>query len=323
MMKDKEALKIVFMGTPEFAVTILDKIVEENYQVVSVVTAPDRPAGRGRRLNESAVKKAATAYNLPVLQPEKLRDEEFLAELKALEADLFIVVAFRMLPKDVWSIPSMGTFNLHGSLLPQYRGAAPINWAIINGEKETGVTTFFIDEKIDTGNILLKDTLSIGGNETAGELHDRMMHVGAQTVADTIELIRTGKAKAEPQDDSLALKEAPKINKQDCLIDFNLEIQELHNLIRGMSPYPTAWLTLKHIESGDIKTLKVFRTHIADRTGSSSLALVTEDRQLFLQTTKGKLEILELQLEGKRRLETKDFILGFNSDEWEISLQKD
>src|SRR5690554_2053733 len=229
------------MGTPEFAVTILEQLIEEGYNIKAVVTAPDRPAGRGQKLKESAVKECATANGLHVLQPSNLKDGEFVSDLKALDADLFIVVAFRMLPKVIWELPRLGTFNLHGSLLPQYRGAAPINWAIINGEKETGVTTFFIDEKIDTGQIIKHERMSIGDNETAGELHDRMMVLGAQTVVDTVELIRKGEAQPKPQPEG-DLKEAPKIHKQDCLIDFHLPINEIHNFILGMSPYPTAWM---------------------------------------------------------------------------------
>src|SRR5690554_3406295 len=258
-MKEKKDLNIVFMGTPEFAVTILEKLIKESYTIKAVVTAPDRPAGRGRKLQGSAVKECALKHNLPVLQPTQLKDSDFIEELQSYEADLFIVVAFRMLPKVVWEIPSMGTFNLHGSLLPQYRGAAPINWAIINGEKETGVTSFFIDEKIDTGEIILSQKMPIHENETAGELHDRMMVVAAQTVADTVELIRKGEAQPKPQPKG-DLEEAPKIHKQDCLIDFHLPINEIHNFILGMSPYPTAWMKLKNKENGQEKTLKVFRS---------------------------------------------------------------
>src|SRR5690554_1071327 len=287
-MKEKNELDIVFMGTPEFAVTILERLIKEEYNIKAVVTAPDRPAGRGRKLQGSAVKESALQHNLPVLQPAQLKDEEFIQELKSFEPDLFIVVAFRMLPKVVWEIPPMGTFNLHGSLLPQYRGAAPINWAVINGETETGVTTFFIDEKIDTGQILLSDKLSIGENETAGELHDRMMILGAQTVTDTVELIRLGNAKPKPQPEG-DLKAAPKISKQDCLLDLNKSITSVHNFIRGMSPYPTAWIKIQHKENNDIKTLKLFRSEVLNTETHAKTALINENKRLILKTSFGAL----------------------------------
>lgn len=317
-MKEKNELNIVFMGTPEFAVTILDKLVKEDYSVKAVVTSPDRPAGRGRKLKGSAVKEYAEEMNLPVLQPTNLKDEAFITDLKNVEADLFIIVAFRMLPKVVWEIPSLGTFNLHGSLLPQYRGAAPINWAIINGETETGVTTFFIDEKIDTGQILLNKKMTISNEETAGELHDRMMHVGAQTVVDTVELIRTNKAAPSPQPEG-DLKPAPKIFKQDCLIDFSRPINEVHNFIRGMSPYPTAWIKLKHTESGQEKTLKIFKATIHDTQKHTSVQFSGDKKNLYLNIKQGTLELLSVQLEGKKRLNTEDFLLGFDQNEWIIA----
>ena len=316
-MKEKKDLNIVFMGTPEFAVTILEKLVQESYNIKAVVTAPDRPAGRGRKLQGSAVKESAIQHNLPVLQPTHLKDEDFIQELKSLEADLFIVVAFRMLPKVVWEIPSMGTFNLHGSSLPQYRGAAPINWAVINGETETGVITFFIDEKIDTGQILLSDTLSIGENETAGELHDRMMVLGAQTVTNTVELIRQGKAQPNPQPEG-DLKAAPKISKQDCLLDLGKSIKSIHNFIRGMSPYPTAWIKLQHKENNDKKTLKLFHSEILNEEEHAQLALRNENKSLVLETPSGALTLLEVQLEGKKRLDAVSFLAGFPIEDWSI-----
>ncbi|HLV42871.1 MAG TPA: methionyl-tRNA formyltransferase [Brumimicrobium sp.] len=316
-MKEKKELDIVFMGTPEFAVTILEQLIQEEYNIKAVVTAPDRPAGRGRKLQGSAVKECALEHNLPVLQPNNLKDEEFITELKSYNADLFIVVAFRMLPKVIWEIPTMGTFNLHGSLLPQYRGAAPINWAIINGEKETGVTTFFIDEKIDTGQIILSNKMSIGENETAGELHDRMMVLGAKTVAETVELIRKGNAKPQPQPEG-NLKDAPKINKQDCLIDFNQPITKVHQFILGMSPYPTAWIKLMHKPSQQQKTLKIFRSERLDDTEHQEITLSKEDKTLVLKTIKGSLRLLEIQLEGKKRLNASAFLAGFNPEEWKI-----
>lgn len=316
-MKSKEELGIVFMGTPDFAVTILEKLISEKYNIKAVVTIPDKPAGRGQKLHESAVKKCALSHQLPILQPESLRDEDFITALKESEADLFIVVAFRMLPKLVWEIPAMGTFNLHGSLLPEYRGAAPINWAVINGEKETGVTTFFIDEEIDTGHIIMADRMSIGENETAGEVHDRMMVLGAETVAKTVELIRKGEATPQPQQGK-NLKTAPKIHKQDCLLNFDQPIESLHNFIRGMSPYPTAWLKLKHKEKQEEKTLKVFLSNIINQSKYAEIKLLEDNRQLILQTQFGQLSLLEIQLEGKKRLDVKSFLSGFKVDEWEI-----
>jgi methionyl-tRNA formyltransferase len=316
-MKEKKDLNIVFMGTPEFAVTILEKLISESYNIKAVVTAPDRPAGRGRKLQGSAVKDCAIKHDLTVLQPTQLKDEDFIQELQSYKADLFIVVAFRMLPKVVWEIPTMGTFNLHGSLLPQYRGAAPINWAVINGETETGVTTFYIDEKIDTGQILMSDKISIGKNETAGELHDRMMVLGAQTVANTVELIRLGNAQPKPQPES-DLKAAPKISKQDCLLDLNQPIEAIHNFIRGMSPYPTAWIKLQHKESKDEKTLKLFHSEVRDTEKHSETVLVNDNKSLILETSFGALTLSEVQLEGKKRLAAVSFLAGFPIEDWEI-----
>lgn len=318
-MKHKEDLRIVFMGTPEFAVTILEKIIQEEYQVVSVVTVPDKPAGRGQKLSESAVKICAKNHNIPILQPISLKDEDFVNTLQNLQADLFIVVAFRMLPKIVWEIPAMGTFNLHGSLLPQYRGAAPINWAIINGETETGVTTFMIDEKIDTGKILLKEKMTIGEEETAGELHDRMMVLGAEVVVNTIELLRKGEINATPQEEK-ELKPAPKIQKQDCLLDFSMSVFELHNFIRGMSPYPTAWIWLEHKESKERKSLKIFRSTIHNTKENADIKLTEDNRKLFLELYSGTLSLQEVQLEGKKRMDTATFMLGFKVNEWRILL---
>lgn len=316
-MKEKKDLNIVFMGTPEFAVTILEKLIKESYNIKAVVTAPDKPAGRGRKLQGSAVKDSALRHGLPVLQPTQLKDEGFIQELKSYEADLFIVVAFRMLPKIVWEIPSLGTFNLHGSLLPQYRGAAPINWAVINGETETGVTTFYIDEKIDTGQILMSDKMSIGKNETAGELHDRMMVLGAQTVANTVELIRLGNAQAKPQPEG-DLKAAPKISKQDCLLDLDQPINRVHDFIRGMSPYPTAWIKLQHKENGEEKTLKLFQSEVLNEDSHNAITLKNENKSLVLETTFGALTLSEVQLEGKKRLDAISFLAGFPIDDWEI-----
>jgi len=239
-MKD---LRIVFMGTPDFATTTLKHLHENHYNIVGVITAPDRPAGRGQKLRASSVKEYATSQNLPILQPTNLKNDEFLEELASLKAEIQIIVAFRMLPKVVWAMPKLGTFNLHASLLPQYRGAAPINWAIINGETKTGNTTFFIDEKIDTGEIILQEELSISSTESAGELHDRLMYNGAKLVSKTLDLIETGKASTKPQPDHEP-KTAYKLHKKNTKIDWSVNGQIIHNLIRGLSPYPSAWCTL-------------------------------------------------------------------------------
>lgn len=316
-MKEKKELNIVYMGTPEFAVAGLEKLIDEGYNVRAVITAPDRPAGRGRTLNESAVKKFALQKDITVLQPTNLKDENFISELKQYQADLFIVVAFRMLPKVIWELPILGTFNLHGSLLPQYRGAAPINWAVINGEKETGVTTFFIDEEIDTGQIILNKTMKIGAEETAGELHDRMMLIGAQTIVETVELIRQGKVEPKPQSNH-DLKSAPKISKQDGLIDFNQSIENIHNLIRGMSPYPTAWIKLKHKDQSQEKTMKIFLSKILNDKANDSVTLKVGDQSLILESYNGSLLLLEIQLEGKKRLDAGSFLSGFHPEDWQV-----
>src|SRR6187402_135603 len=236
-----EKLRIIFMGTPEFAVGILDTIIKNNYEVVGVITAADKPAGRGQKLKYSAVKEYALENNLNLLQPTNLKDETFLGELKSLNANLQVVVAFRMLPKVVWEMPSLGTFNLHASLLPNYRGAAPINWAIINGETKTGVTTFFIDDKIDTGAMILSSEIAIDKNENAGLLHDRLMHLGCNTVIDTLKVIESDNATTTIQSDSTDIKTAYKLNKENCKIDWSKPINEIYNLIRGLSPYPASW----------------------------------------------------------------------------------
>jgi methionyl-tRNA formyltransferase len=317
-MTKKEDLRIVFMGTPEFAVTILDKIITEGYNVVGCVTVPDKPAGRGQKMHESAVKQFANDQQLTILQPEKLKAPEFIDKLAQLNADVFVVVAFRMLPEVIWKMPKRGTFNLHGSLLPQYRGAAPINWAVINGEKETGVTTFFLNEEIDTGEIILQERMSIGENETAGEVHDRMMHLGAQTVVKTLELIRSEQIVTQKQVESTQLKPAPKLFRENCMIDLSQSARHVHNQIRGLSPYPAAWMLLKHTSSGAEKTLKIFRTVCHNRESSFTGKFKKDGKQLFLPLNNGHLEILELQLEGKKRMTAQDFLLGFPIDEWKI-----
>lgn len=330
-----QQLRIVFMGTPEFALASLDKLVKAGCNIVGVITAPDKPAGRGMKLSESAVKKYATEHGLKLLQPEKLRNTEFIEELKSLEADLQIVVAFRMLPEQVWNMPPMGTINLHGSLLPQYRGAAPINWAIINGEKETGVTTFKLKHEIDTGDILLQERIPIGENETAGELHDRMKEIGAALLLKTVKGLATGTLKETSQsamvngelsiDDPQLLtthspltthhsqlKHAPKIFSETCRIDFTKPVAQVHNLIRGLSPFPGAFTELGG------KMLKIYRSE-KEITGVGQSGTIRPgehmtDRKTFLKfaCTDGFILVKELQLEGKKRMMTEDFLRGYH-----------
>jgi len=305
------SLRIVFMGTPEFAVPALDILVQNDYDVVGVVTATDKYGGRGgKQLIESAVKKYAVAHDIPVLQPEKLRDPAFLEALQKLEADLFVVVAFRMLPEVVWAMPPKGTFNLHGSLLPKYRGAAPINWAIINGERETGVTTFFIQQEIDTGDVILQAKMPIGENETAGEVHDQMMLLGAETVLKTVRLIEQGDVKLQRQDDAQATK-APKIFHETCEIDFNQPTEQVHNFIRGLSPYPAAWTSL------DGQQLKIFRTtkEIEPHEHQPGTFLSDNKKMLKIATADGYVYVHELQLQGRKRMDTVAFLNGYAFEE--------
>jgi methionyl-tRNA formyltransferase len=299
-------MKIVFMGTPDFAVASLDALVQANFDVVAVVTAPDKPAGRGQKLNESAVKKYAVEKGIPVLQPEKLKNSEFIEELKSYQADLQVVVAFRMLPVVVWSMPAKGTINLHGSLLPQYRGAAPINHAIINGEKESGVTTFFLKEQIDTGDIILSDSVPIADDETAGELHDKLMVIGAALLVKTLHAIEAGKIREQPQPQSDDLKHAPKIFKEDCKIDWNDSAQAIHNLIRGLSPYPTAFTLLND------KNLKVFKAEIEDKEPGIAAGDFLTDGKTYLKfaAKDGFIKLLDIQYEGKKRMLIEDFLRG-------------
>lgn len=275
-MKNFQSLRIVFMGTPEFAVASLDALVKAGCTIVGVVTAPDKPAGRGMKLTESAVKQYAIAHQLPVLQPEKLKAENFLEELKLLKADIQVVVAFRMLPEVVWNMPAMGTINLHGSLLPQYRGAAPINWAVINGEKQTGVTTFRLQHAIDTGNILLQESFAIGENETAGEVHDRMKEIGARLLVETIRGLAAGTITEQPQQIEGSVRHAPKIFTETCRIDFTQSTEQVHNLIRGLSPFPGAFTNLQG------KMLKIFRTvkDYSHPTGSPG-SFITDNKSFF------------------------------------------
>ena len=316
-------LRIIFMGTPDFAVPSLDILLQNNYNVVGVVTAPDKPAGRGQQLNQSAVKKYAVEKNLKILQPEKLKAPEFINELQSLEANLFIVVAFRMLPEIVWQMPKFGTFNLHASLLPQYRGAAPINWAVINGEKETGVSTFFLQHEIDTGNIILQEKINIVDNDNAGTVHDKLMNIGSGLVLKTVKEIEENKVEQIAQilnlKSEISLKHAPKIFKETCLIDWNKTAEEINNLIRGLSPYPTAFTYLNG------KILKIFAAEINrevvnfsqaqfnNTENSSSKTQISSDNKSILsfKCADKWLNVLELQLEGKKRMRTEEFLKGF------------
>lgn len=294
------------MGTPDFAIPSLEGLWESGHEVVGVVTAPDKPAGRGRKLKRSPVKGFAQKRNLPVLQPNNLKSSEFLEALKALEPDLQVVVAFRKLPKEVWSLPPYGTFNLHASLLPDYRGAAPINWAIINGEKETGVTTFFLQEGIDTGELIYQEEVSIGPNDTAGELHDRLMETGRDVVIKTADTIAAGNAPSKPQKEVRAVKKAPKIHSEDCQINWEWSIDILHNFIRGLSPYPGAWTTLQG------KHLKILRAQKEKSDHTESPGTISTDHKNHLKVAApgGYLYLLELKLEGKKAMAVKDFLNG-------------
>jgi len=307
-------LRIVFMGTPDFAVATLKALVENNYKVVGVITAPDKPAGRGRKLNESAVKTYANSQNLTILQPTNLKDISFLNDLKALNANLQIVVAFRMLPKVVWQMPEYGTFNLHASLLPDYRGAAPINWAIINGETETGVSTFFIDDKIDTGEMILQEAVAIDAKETAGSLHDKLMNLGSKLVLKTLALIEKGPVKTTPQIDSEAIKTAHKLDKDNCKIDWNDSLLNIYNKIRGLSPYPGAWCTL--INKGDTVTVKIFKCDYEIKEHHFSIGKIIATKQsVQVATRKGVILIQEMQLPGKRNMDIKSLLNGYQFDD--------
>ena len=301
------------MGTPDFAVTSLRAIVEYGYEVVGVITAPDRPAGRGRKIQQSAVKAFAASKGLKIMQPTNLKNEGFIQELQSLNANVQVVVAFRMLPKVVWQMPEYGTFNLHASLLPNYRGAAPINWAIINGEKKTGVTTFFIDDKIDTGEIILKKKVKIKKNENAGILHDRLMKVGSELVIDTLELIEKGKVKTKTQSMSSKLREAPKLNKENCRIDWSDSRRNIYNKIRGLNPYPGAWTTL--INGEDELNVKIFDCNKIKEVHDHEIGtLHKEKNRLRVAVRKGYISIEVIQLPGKRKMDIKSLLNGFELD---------
>lgn len=308
-------LRIVFMGTPHFATASLKALVENNYEVVGVITAPDKPAGRGQKLRSSSVKEYALSKNLPVLQPNNLKDHSFITSLKALKADVQVVVAFRMLPEIVWNMPPKGTFNLHASLLPKYRGAAPINWAVINGDKESGVSTFFIEHKIDTGNIIFQDKIKIKDEDNAGIVHDKLMVIGSKLVCKTIDAINNKSAPNIKQKEVATL--APKIFKEDCQIDWNKNIHDIHNHIRGLSPYPSAWTTLS---IG--KNIKIFQSLKEVTIHQETIGSISTDHKNYFKVAVngGFIHLITLQLEGKKRMSTADFLRGFQLNE-KISVQ--
>ena len=310
---DKQSIRIIYMGTPDFAVESLRALVEGGYNVVAVVTMPDKPAGRGHQLQYSAVKQYALSVGLPLLQPERLKDETFLEELRSYQADLQIVVAFRMLPEVVWSMPRLGTFNLHASLLPQYRGAAPINWAVMNGDKETGATTFMLQHAIDTGNIILQERIAIGEDEPVGSVHDRLMTMGAGLVTRTVDAIIDSENQGialptTPQDESIELRPAPKIFKDTCVIDFSRTAEEIRNHVRGLSPYPAAWiqeLPASHPLAEVLKGAKVYKVAIAQGAEQKG--------HIIVPCADGYIDLLELQLPGKKRMDAAALLNGLKN----------
>jgi methionyl-tRNA formyltransferase len=309
-----EKLRIVFMGTPEFAVGILDTIIKNNYEVAGVITAVDKPAGRGQKIKYSAVKEYALKHNLNLLQPTNLKDEAFLSELKSLNANLNIVVAFRMLPEAVWKMPTLGTFNLHASLLPNYRGAAPINWAIINGETKTGVTTFFIDDKIDTGAMILSKEIEISTDENAGMLHDKLMDIGSEAVVETLALIEKGNVQATIQQDNSEIKTAYKLNRENCKIDWTKSANEIHNLIRGLSPYPSAWCLFK--DDNEEWNVKIYEAKVNLENHSYNIgAIITSKKEIKVAVKDGFIEILSIQFPGKKKMKANELLNGITFSE--------
>lgn len=307
-------MRIVFMGTPDFAVESLRSLVEHNYEIAGVITAPDKPSGRGQKLQSSPVKEYALMKGIQVLQPTNLKDPVFIEQLRSLHADLQVVVAFRMLPEIVWAMPPMGTFNLHGSLLPQYRGAAPINWAIINGEKQTGVTTFFLQHEIDTGHIIAKKTLAIEPDDNAGSVHDKLMQLGAALVLETVQQIETGTIHTIPQSSLTrgeTLHAAPKIYKETCKIEWNKDTNTIHNLIRGLSPYPAAWTEFRD-KTGLVFPVKIFRSEKTESSESPNPGKIKTDGKTYFEVgcSDGYLKILELQVAGKKRMQTEEYLRG-------------
>ncbi len=298
-------MNIIFMGTPDFAIPSLSKILESKHKVLAVVTAPDKARGRGQKLSFTAVKQFAIDKGIPVLQPEKLKDENFIEELNSLSPDLFVVVAFRILPREVFKIPKYGSFNLHASLLPKYRGAAPIQWSLINGEKETGVTTFALADKVDTGNMYIQEKIDIDENDNLESLHDKLSVLGADVVLRTIDLIDSGNFKLKEQK-HIEATPAPKITKETCAIDWNKTSEEVHNLIRGLSPYPGAFFTYEN------KVIKVFKSKPVDEPELNTGEILQTKNRLFAGCGKGSIEILELQLEGRKKLTAEEFLRGFS-----------
>lgn len=304
-----EKLRIVFMGTPEFAVGILDTIIKNNFEVVGVITAVDKPAGRGQKIKYSAVKEYALRHNLKLLQPTNLKDETFLTELKSLNANLQVVVAFRMLPEVVWRMPKLGTFNLHASLLPNYRGAAPINWAIINGETKTGVTTFFIDDKIDTGAMILNKEIGINQNESAGELHEKLMVLGSEAVVETLALIEKGNVQTTIQQDNSEIKTAYKLNRDNCKINWTKSAVEIHNQIRGLSPYPAAWSIFK--DKDEEWNVKIYEAKIINEKHSFTIGqIITSKKEIKIAVKEGFLQILSVQFPGKKKMQANELLNG-------------
>ncbi len=310
---DKQSIRIIYMGTPDFAVESLRALVEGGYNVVAVVTMPDKPAGRGHQLQFSAVKQYALSVGLPILQPERLKDEAFLDELRSYQADLQIVVAFRMLPEVVWNMPRLGTFNLHASLLPQYRGAAPINWAVMNGDTETGATTFMLQHEIDTGNIILQERIPIADDENVGSVHDRLMTMGADLVTRTVDTIIACENNAQPlpttpQDDSIQLRPAPKIFKDTCAIDFSRTAQQIRNHVRGLSPYPAAWICempAEHPLAEILKGAKVYKVAVTQHA--------EQKNHIIIPCADGYVDLLELQLPGKKRMDAAALLNGLKN----------
>lgn len=321
-------MRIIYFGTPEFAASQLDAILDAGYEVPVVVTTPDKPAGRGKQMHSSEVKECALRHGLPVLQPEKLKDEAFVEQLRLYNADLFVVVAFRMLPEVIWSMPPKGTINLHASLLPQYRGAAPINHAIINGEKETGLTTFILDKEIDTGAMIMQEKLAITETMTAGELHDALMNMGNDVIVKTIKMIEEGKVDAKSQDwviakENLTLKPAPKIFKEDCYIDWSKSGREVYNFVRGLSPYPAAHAKIKN-PNGEILDLKIFKTSLASKLGGDgSVYSLKTDQKTYLEVVLKdfNIKLLEIQQAGKKAMPIAEFLRGTRvSEDWALVL---
>lgn len=315
-------LRIIYMGTPDFAVCPLQKLLEAGHEVVAVVTNPDKPAGRGQKLQESAVKKFAVERGIPVLQPERFREERFLAELKSFEADLQLVVAFKMLPEVVWNMPPLGTVNLHASLLPDYRGAAPINWAVMNGERESGVTTFLLKHEVDTGNLIYQQRVEIGKTMTAGELHDELMVVGANLLVKTVDAMASGDYPLQEQTSLLAGREpksAPKIFKEDMKIDWTKQLDAIYNHIRGLSPFPAAWTELKHKDTGEVLSLKLFVTERIVEDHYREIGLSTDGKTFFdIFVRGGIIRVKELQLSGKKRMGVEEFLRGFHLKDYTL-----